>query len=146
MRPKVLIRIAAILMLLHTVGHSLGALSWKQAPNAAVAQVISGMENNHFGFMGRNASIALFYNGYGISMIFVLLLISAQLWLLSADDGHKDSAKMLISLTVFLLALSVTEYIYFFTFAAAVSFISGICTLLALSAGVKQNRLRTINS
>jgi len=37
MRPKLLLRIAAGLMFLHTIGHSFGASTWKDAPNAAVA-------------------------------------------------------------------------------------------------------------
>ena len=36
MKPKILLRIASILMLLHTAGHTMGALTWKEAPNAAV--------------------------------------------------------------------------------------------------------------
>jgi hypothetical protein len=127
MKPKLLLRIAAILMFLHTIGHTFGALGWKKAPNAAVAGVISGMENNHFDFMGRTTTIASFYEGYGYSMIAVLLFISVLLWLLSAEPV----AKLLPLTAVFLLLLAVVEFIYFFAFAAAFSLLAGLCTLFA---------------
>lgn len=48
MTAKLLLRIAAVLMLLHTLGHTMGALNWTKAPNPAMKQVIDGMLGNHF--------------------------------------------------------------------------------------------------
>src|SRR5258705_13736721 len=109
MKAKVLLRIAAGLMLLHTAGHMVGALSWKNAPNAAVKQVVDGMLSNRFDFMGRSASIGDFYTGYGYSMIGVLLLVSILLWLLSA----RPDWRFILTLALFLLFLGIIEYIYF---------------------------------
>ncbi|MDB4923306.1 hypothetical protein [Mucilaginibacter sp.] len=81
---KIALRIAAVLILLHTLGHTMGALTWKNAPNVRVAAVVTGMENEHFDFMGRSLTLASFFNGYGFIMIGVLLLISILLWLLSS--------------------------------------------------------------
>jgi hypothetical protein len=128
MKPKLLLRIAAILMFLHTIGHTFGALTWKNAPNAAVGQVIKEMETNHFEFMGRNTNIASFYEGYGYIMIAVLLFISVLLWKLSIEYNRG-----LIRLVAgFLIILSVIEYICFFPFAAAFSLLAGICAAVAL--------------
>jgi len=128
MKPKLLLRIAAILMFLHTIGHTFGALTWKNAPNAAVGQVIKEMETNHFEFMGRNTNIASFYEGYGYIMIAVLLFISVLLWKLSIEYNRG-----LIRLVAgFLIILSVIEYICFFPFAAAFSLLAGICATVAL--------------
>ncbi|MDB4922090.1 hypothetical protein [Mucilaginibacter sp.] len=132
MKPKLLLRISAILMFLHTVGHTFGALSWKNAPNPSVGQVISGMQKNHFEFMGRSTTLASFFEGYGYTMILVLLLISVLLWLLAAEINNRLSAKLLPLLSVFLLLMAIIEYIYFFAFAAAFSLLAGLCTLLAL--------------
>lgn len=60
MKPETALRIAGGLMLLHTLGHTLGALTWKQAPNARVAAVISGMQAEHFDFMGKPVSLGGF--------------------------------------------------------------------------------------
>jgi fucose 4-O-acetylase-like acetyltransferase len=132
MKPKLLLRIAAVLMFLHTMGHTLGALTWKIAPNPAVGLVIKGMETNHFDFMGRSATLASFYDGFGFTMILVLLFISILLWLLSAETGTSLSARLVPMLAVFLLLMGVIEYIYFFPFAAAFTFIAGLCTVVSL--------------
>ena len=134
MKPKLLLRIAAILMFLHTIGHTIGALSWKEAPNAAVAQVVNGMLTNHFNFMGRSVSIGSFYDGYGFTMILVMLLISIMLWVLSSQTNNNLAVKFIQLLGVFLLAMGVLEYIYFFPFAAAFSLLAGVCTVWALFA------------
>jgi hypothetical protein len=131
MNSKILLRIAAFLMLFHTLGHTMGALSWKEAPNPAVGQVITAMQTNQFVFMGRTSTIAGFYEGYGVIMIFVLLLISLVLWLLSGQTENPLTGRLLIPIAVFLLLLAVAEFIYFFPFAAAISFLAGIAALLA---------------
>ncbi|MEO6980905.1 MAG: hypothetical protein ABI113_21095 [Mucilaginibacter sp.] len=132
MKPKLLLRIASILMLLHTAGHTMGALTWSDAPSATVAQVVKGMQTVHFEFMGRQVTLALFFDGYGFIMIGVLLLISALLWLFSGDVGNKLFGGFAVLLGVFLLAMAVLEYVYFFAFAAAFSALTGVCTLAAL--------------
>jgi hypothetical protein len=127
MKAKTLLRTGSVIMLLHTLGHTLGALTWKEAPNAAVKQVVDGMLNNRFDFMGRSASIGDFYAGYGYTMIGVLLLIAVLLWLLSTQP----SLPVILALGLFLLFMGVIEFIYFFPFAAAFSLLAGIATLLA---------------
>lgn len=128
MKAKVLLRIASILMLLHTAGHTVGALTWKQVPNARVAAVIAGMQNEHFPFMGRSLSLASFYEGYGITMIGILLLVSGLLWLLSTTPVHGIT----FLLALFLIFLGVIELVYFFPFAAAFSLLAGLLSLIAL--------------
>lgn len=127
MKAKLLLRIAAILMLLHTAGHTIGALSWKEAPNDAVKQVVDGMLNNHFDFMGRSASIGDFYAGYGYTMIGVLLLVSILLWLLSTEP----SVRIILIIGLFLIFMGTMEFIYFFALATAFSLLAGAATLLA---------------
>ena len=129
MKPKLLLRIAAVLMFIHTMGHTLGALTWKTAPNPVIGLVIKGMETNHFDFMGRSVTLASFYEGYGFMMIFVYMFMSLLLWLLAADAGNKLCVRLLPILAILLLSLGIIEYIYFFPFAAAISFIAGLCTL-----------------
>ncbi|MDP9047049.1 MAG: hypothetical protein M3N14_02870 [Bacteroidota bacterium] len=127
MRPKLLLRIAAVLMLLHTIGHTIGAFGSTAPPNARVGLVIRGMETEHFNFMGRTTTLAQFYNGYGIIMIFVLLLISIQLWLLASAVNKS----LMLTMGVFLLITAVCEFVYFFPLAALFSLLSGVATLFA---------------
>jgi len=124
---KIALRIAAILMLLHTAGHTVGALTWQDAPNAHVGAVITGMQTEHFNFMGRSLTLASFFNGYGFIMIGVLLLISILLWLLSSTPVRS----IILLLGLFLVFMGIMEFIYFFPFAAVISLLAGICTLFA---------------
>jgi len=140
MKPKLLLRIAAVLMFLHTMGHTLGALTWKTAPNPVIGLVIKGMETNHFDFMGRSVTLASFYEGYGFMMIFVYMYMSILLWLLSTDPGNKLCVRLLPILAILLLSLGIIEYIYFFPFAAAISVVAGLCTLASLFAKGSSSR------
>jgi hypothetical protein len=114
-------------MLLHLLGHTIGALTWKEAPNPAVQKVVDGMQKEHFGFMGRQVSLGSFFDGYGYSMIGVLLLVSILLWLLSTAPVRS----MILAVALFLVFLGIIELIYFFPFAAAFSLLAGLCTLFA---------------
>ena len=120
------------------MGHTMGALNWKTPPNAAVGQVISGMETTHFEFMGRQASLALFFDGYGAITLLVLLLMIALLWLLSNQTENPLTARLLTLLTLFLLLMAVAEYLYFFPLAAVLTFLAGICGLAA-SMRIRKN-------
>jgi hypothetical protein len=127
MKAKVLLRIASVIMLLHTLGHTIGAMTWKDAPNAAVKQVVDGMLGNHFDFGGKSVTIGDFYAGYGYSMIGVLLLVSILLWLLSAEPNRR----LILALGLFLLFLSIVEFIYFFPLPAVLSLLAGAAALIA---------------
>ena len=127
MKTKIFLRMASVMMLLHALGHTMGVLTWKQAPNARVAGVIAGMLNEHFDFMSRSVSVGMFFEGYGISMIFVLLLLTVLLWQL-ANAPVKNTLSVM---AIFLLALAVTEYIYFFPLAGTMTLVAGACTGLA---------------
>jgi len=133
MKAKVLLRIASVLMLLHTLGHTVGAMTWKNAPNAAVKQVVDGMLGNHFDFGGKSVTIGDFYAGYGYSMIGVLLLVSILLWLLSAEPNKR----FILALGLFLLFLAIVEFIYFFPLPAVLSLLAGAATLIAYGRSIK---------
>ena len=131
MKPKIFIRISSTLMLLHTAGHTIGALTWKQAPDSTVARLIGDMQSIHFAFMGQQVSLGSFFQGYGIINIFVLLFITVLLWLLSNAVGNTLTGKLLPVVAIFLLLMGVSELIYFFPFAAAISLLAGILALAA---------------
>jgi|SRR6185437_6262222 len=130
MKPKLLLRIASAVMLLHAVGHTFGALTWNKAPNEAVADVIRGMVANSFEFMGRRVTLASFYSGYGIALIFVLLLITVLLWLFGGNTADRMTRQALPFVIVFLGCFSVTEWIYFFPTASIMSMVAAVLALL----------------
>jgi len=131
-KPKHLVRLAAVLMAFHTLGHTMGALGWKKNPDENVSAVIDGMLTTHFDFMGRSATLGQFYEGYGIIMILVLALISSQLWMLSDEADNPKATRLLTFMTVFLILMAVLEYIYFFPFAAGITFLAAVCVIISL--------------
>src|ERR1700758_563777 len=130
MNPKLLLRVASVVMMLHTIGHSIGALTWKQAPNAAIAKVVQAIEANYFDFYGRQVSLGMFFQGYGIGMIFVHLLIVVTLWLLSGYPDNVVTQKLLPVLIIFLVCFAVSEWIYFFPMPATMSSVAALVTAL----------------
>ena len=131
MKPKLLLRIAAVVMLLHTIGHSIGALTWKKAPDKAVADVIAGMENNRFAFVGKQVTLADFYSGFAIALIFVLLLITVVLWLAGGNVADRMTRRLLPWLIGFLVCFSVIEWIYFFPMPSIMSMVAAILAAIA---------------
>jgi len=121
---KTSLRIASILMFLHTIGHTMGALTWKKAPNPVVQKVVDDMETNHFDFMNHQVSLGSFFDGFGFTMIGVLLLVTIMLWLI-------PERRFTLLIGLFLLFMGIIELIYFFPFAAAFSLLAAIFTLYA---------------
>jgi len=124
MRPKLLLRIAALLLLLHLIGHTVGSLTWDEAPNARMTGVILGMKAEHFDFQGRSVTLGEFFNGYGFSMAFVLLFLTLYLWLQSS----RPVRNLLVLSALLLLALGICEWVWFFPLPAALSLMAAICT------------------
>ena len=133
MKPKLLLRIAAILMLIHTMGHSLGMAGWKNATDPIQKNVIDQMINNKFPFMGDVHSIADYYEGFGYACTIAMLLISVILWLTASETERASTfaKKIAFVLGVSLLAWGVDELICFFPFAAWTSLIAGGLTSFA---------------
>ncbi len=132
MKPKLLLRRAAFFVGLHLIGHSIGALTWKQPPNAAIGRVINSMQTQHFDFMGRSVTLGNFYSGYGFTMLFVLGLLVVLFWQLSNNAENRMTTKLLLPLSTYLLIQGVLEFIYFFPFAAIISLLAAISGFAAL--------------
>ena len=128
MKSRLFIRIGAILMLLHVVGHSMGVFG-KLDP--VTAPVLHLMQSVSFPFMGRSCTLALFFTGYGLIMLLTLLLISILLWLLGGENSRLSS-RLLGLLTGFLVIMAVLEYIYFFLLPAILSFLAAVLTGIGL--------------
>jgi hypothetical protein len=128
MKPKILLRFASLMMCLHAVGHTIGALTWKKGPDPVIQQVVNDMISHKFIFMGALRSIGDFYEGYGMTMIIVLLLMAVLLWQLSSISIKYPlpSARLLIPISLSLLAIALMEFIYFFLLAASFSLIAGL--------------------
>jgi hypothetical protein len=128
MKAKLLLRIASVTMFFHVIGHTIGALTWKKGPDPVIQHVVDDMISHKFIFMGALRSIGDFYEGYGITMIFVLLFIAVLLWQLSALSIKYPvpAVRLLITLSLSLVAIALIEFVYFFFLPGALTMIAGL--------------------
>jgi hypothetical protein len=134
MIPKLLLRIAAVLMLLHAIGHTIGFSQWKHDPIPEKQKIIDQMIGQKFPFMGANRSIADFHDGFGYTTTMFLLLMVCMLWIASSvkEENSGIAIKILIPVTFFLFLLAVDEMMFFFLFAVSFSLLSAILSLVAV--------------
>jgi hypothetical protein len=132
MQPKILLRIAFLLVFLHNLGHTIAHIGWKSATAPVQQTVIQTMLSHSFVFMGRTGSYARFFEGYGYAGTLALLLVMVMLWLCAADLTTL-SKKLVLLLAIFMTCWAVMEWIYFFPMAAIMSFISALFCAVAYS-------------
>ena len=134
MKPKILLRIASAVVIFHDMGHTLGAVTWRQSPDPIKQMIINQMIEHKSPFMGAMRSMGEYYEGYGYAATIALLLIGIILWLVSAVSlQNLDMVrKILIAIGVSLLLWGADELIFFFPFAAAFSLVASLLTFLAV--------------
>jgi hypothetical protein len=133
MKHKILLRSASIIILIHNLGHTFGALTWKHADDPAKQKIIDQMIEYKFPFMGASRSMGEYYDGYGFVSTLALLFIAAILWVLSGVSlENKFVKKTLVITSVTMFFLGITELIFFFPLAAAFSLLAFVLTIFAL--------------
>ena len=130
MKAKLLLRIAAGLMLFHALGHSMGMTQWDKPTDAEHVLVINSMKDHRFPFMGAVHSYADSFSGFGYAGTIAMLLITCLLWLTASFSNAQPqiSTKILLLLFVSLVALCIMEFIYFFPLAAITTLLAAILT------------------
>jgi hypothetical protein len=133
MKPKILLRIAAILILIHCVLHTFGFSTWKEAPDPVYKSVVDGMTGHEFPFMGAVRTLGNFYEGFGYASSIALFLIAIVLWLVSGEISRSANLakKIIYAVGIALVAWGIDELIYFFPFAAAITLTAAVLTLLS---------------
>ena len=129
MKPKLLLHIAATLILIHGLLHTWGFSQWKQDPDPAKHEVIKQMTGQKLPFMGTSRNMGEYYDGFGYCGSIALFLIAALL-LITASDLSSNTAlarKVLITLGIALLFWAIDELIYFFPFAVGLTSVACIC-------------------
>ena len=78
MKPSLLYRIAAILLLLFAVGHTLG---FRQIdPKWGVDSLVRSMQSTHFDASGSDRTYWDFYVGFGLFVTALLVFASVVAW------------------------------------------------------------------
>ena len=140
MKPKLLLRIAAVLMFIHAILHTIGFNSWKTDPDPARRAVIQAMNGPRLPFMGTNRNMADYYDGFGYASTIALVLIAVSLWIVSGELGSKSALvkKMILTLAVILAFWGIDEIIYFFPFAAGITLLACLCCFWSFFGLAKQ--------
>src|ERR1700679_4126188 len=118
MKPKLLLRIAAILILIHAVLHTTGFNQWKKDPDPAKHKLIKLMTGQRYPLMGTSRNMGEYYDGFGYCCSIALLLIAVLLWIVSGGLSSNPSLakKIIIVISFALVAWAIDEWIYFFPF------------------------------
>jgi len=134
MTAKIMLRAAAIIIFLHNIGHTMAVLTWKDDTDSKKMEVIKEMTENKFSFMGTSRSMGEYFEGFGIHGILSLLLITLILWFVSdvRETNKNSNKKIILTVSIILLAWGIFELIYFFPLAAAFSLISSLLGFYAL--------------
>ena len=101
MTTTVLLRVASVISLLFTAGHTLGGL--KQWSPMGDNDVLRAMTAVRFDTMGANRSYLDFYMGFGWSISVAMLLQTVLLWQM-ASLARTDAARVRPMIAVFVLA------------------------------------------
>jgi hypothetical protein len=134
MKAKIILRTAAIIIFLHDVGHTMAVLTWKEDPDPKKMEVIKQMTENKFPFMGTSRSMGEYFEGFGVAGTLSLLLIALILWYVSdvSDTNKNFNKKIILTVSIILLAWGISELIYFFPLAASFSLISSLLGFYSL--------------
>ena len=129
MTPKSLLRLGAIIMILHLVGHTFGHMGWRKCTEPVREEVVRHMTEYKFPFMGAIHSIGDYYEGYGWAGGVALFFFAAIMWSLSAASVSESRIvqRQTVLLALCLLVWGILEWLYFFPFAAAFSLAAAAC-------------------
>jgi hypothetical protein len=137
MKPKILQRIAAIVILVHLLGHTVGHIMWDNPEDPKMKEVVNAMKSHESDFMGASKSMADYYEGYSWEIFFLYGMTISILWFVSGfkTDEKTIAKKVLYPIAVAYMAFGIIEFIHFFPFAASLSIVAGILIAISLMIG-----------
>lgn len=114
MKPATLLRIAAILTLIHFASHTFGGMLG--APKPAQIPVLEVMKSHHFDVMGSSRSYWDFYFGFGMFVSVNLLIQAVLFWQLAtfAKTGWSQIRPIVLLFSLGYLVFALLSWKYFF--------------------------------
>jgi hypothetical protein len=132
MKTSTLLKIAAVLMFLYFVGHTMGA-PWTPGEAPADIAVVDAMKSDHFPVLGVSRSYWDFYFGFGVIISVMQLFQAVLLWQLGTL-AKTDAARLRPIIAVFCVSLvinAILGWMYFFVIPIVTALLIAICLLLA---------------
>lgn len=138
MTSRLLYRIAAVLILLFDAGHS-AAFPWSD-PRWGVDT--SAMRSSHFQILGFSRTYWHFYVGSGLTVGVFLLLAAVLAWQLGGLSGRTfwPLRATAWGLALTFVALTVLNWMYFFTIPIVFSGLIAVCLVAAASLATRAAR------
>ncbi|SKB77655.1 LIC_13387 family protein [Dyadobacter psychrophilus] len=139
MSSKILLRIAAALIVVHLLGHSVGHSTWDEPEDPKMGAVVKVMKSYSANFMGASKTMAEYYHGYSLMIFGLFIMTILLLWSISGfvNEQKNIANKLLLPIGIIYILFGVVEFRYFFPFAAGISLCAGLCTLLAVIVNKK---------
>jgi len=138
MKPKILLRIAAVVLFLHAIGHSMGTFAWQADFSDIPSEVVAKMYQDQFNFMGKESTMASLFTGNGVGGLILLLLMSVLLWLVSSWNS-KQAVSILWVVGCGIVTLAVSEMIYFFPMAYTFTLLAAVLVFFSIFKISKNN-------
>jgi hypothetical protein len=135
MKPTLLLRIAAVLTLIHAALHTIGGVFGEAEPGPANTAV-EAMKMNQFLLMGHTRSYWEFYRGLGLAVTILLTAEAVLFWQLGSL-AKTDERRLRPILTTFLVAyaaLAINSNTYFFFGPVIVEILIAACLGVAIVA------------
>ena len=133
---RILFRIAAVLILLFDIGHSIG-YPWSD-PTWGVD--LHAMQSSHFNVLGFSRTYWDFYVGFGLIVSVFLLLSAILAWQLSnlSTQALPFVRRIAWVLAICFAAVTILNFRYFFLIPIAFSSVITLCLATAASLSGKR--------
>jgi hypothetical protein len=131
LKASVFYRIAAVLMLLFDVGHTVGFL--QSDPKWGVDALLGSMRSIHFDYQGFSRTYWDFYVGFGLFVTVLLLLAAVLAWQLGGLPAETLALMRGIAwaLALCFAAITVLSWRYFFIIPIVFSIVITVCLIMA---------------
>jgi len=133
-------RIAAVLILLFAIGHTVGFL--QSDPKWGVDSLLLSMKSTHFDIQGFSRSYWDFFVGFGLLVTVFLLLAAVLAWQLGGVALETLAAMRGVTWAFALCfaAITVLSWRYFFAIPIVLSSLITLCLILAAWLSAKPAR------
>jgi hypothetical protein len=142
LKASLFYRIAAVLILLFDIGHTVGFL--QHNPEWKVDSLIGSMKSIHFDVQGFNRSYWDFFVGFGLFVTVFLLLAAAVAWQLGRLDAETVTRVRGIgwSLALCFVVLTFLSFRYFFILPLIFSILIAVCLMVAAWLSAKPSHAK----
>jgi hypothetical protein len=139
LKPSLFYRIAAVLILLFAIGHTIGFL--QHDPEWKVDSLLGSMQSIHFDIQGFSRSYWDFFVGFGLFVTVFLLFAAVTAWQLGGVTADTLARLRGIrwALALCFVVLTLLSFRYFFFLPLIFSALIAVCLIVGASLKPRVN-------